>query len=186
MPDDPLELPGYMRGLAAAFVLYINGKPKESYALLGQLSLSYESSDDYNYDLNEVGDYYLDLSGVNAVLSNKKYMSIKSKVLDRHNDYAYTWLVALLIVARNKGGELASSRFIWLRAVDRTLWYALNQLGGRMPHVEANGIWSHMAAEEKLGMSLSPPETIRSVESLENELQKEKWIAIPKAKGGAK
>ncbi len=50
--------------------------------------------------------------------------------------------MGLLIYAKRKG-VLASSQFIWLRPYDRTLWYALNQIGGKATWAEAAGPWAH-------------------------------------------
>lgn len=184
MPEDIMELPSHIRALAASFMLFINSERTAAYTLLGQLSASYESDDDYREDIDEVDSYYIDMTGVDEILANPKYTNVDSILMEYHADYIYTWLIALLETAKDiTKGELAPSRYLWVRPVDRTLWYAMNQQGGRMPHAEAAGIWAHMEAEKKLEKSLSsPPEVVRAVESMEYELKKELWLPEEKAK----
>ena len=46
-----------------------------------------------------------------------------------------------------KGGVLSSSLFLWLKRVDRPLWYALNNVGRRQYHVEGAGAVCHYFVE---------------------------------------
>ena len=55
---------------------------------------------------------------------------------------------------------LASSQFLWLRPLDRSLWYALNQCGGRAAWAEGFAAWAHYAAEEKAKKALAEPHIV--------------------------
>jgi hypothetical protein len=167
------EMPNYLRGLAAAFIVYGSGQRDRAYDLLGQMSLSYSSPDDYKYKLNTVRSWTIDIGDADEILD--EFSEEIEKATSGHNIYTSTWIVELLDFARRKG-ELAPSRFIWLRPINRTLWYALNQLGGRMPHFEASAVWSHMDAERVLGEAISSPEIKASIVSLEYELTREDWL----------
>ena len=46
-----------------------------------------------------------------------------------------------------EAGVLATSMFRWLKAIDRTLWYCLNNVGRRAYHIEGAGVVSHFQAE---------------------------------------
>ena len=83
--------------------------------------------------------------------------------------------MALLGEARKKG-VLATSQFIWLRPLDRPLWYALNQCGGRAAWTEALAAWAHFQAEEHAGKTLSAPHIDAAVESLKNSLESQGWL----------
>ena len=81
--------------------------------------------------------------------------------------------MALLNEARLKAGVLAPAQFVWLKLVDRRLWYALHSLGfetegfGRYlhpnPRVEAAGARDHWAAERLSGRPLLRPEIERAL-----------------------
>ncbi|RKP47541.1 conjugal transfer protein TrbA [Trinickia fusca] len=65
----------------------------------------------------------------------------------RKHPYPRTLLMALLIEARQMG-VLPSSNFIWLKPLDRALWYPLNTAGRKVPFIESAGVFNQMQAEE--------------------------------------
>jgi intracellular multiplication protein IcmP len=81
--------------------------------------------------------------------------------------------MALLNEARLKAGVLAPAQFVWLKLVDRRLWYALHSLGfetdgfGRYlhpnPRIEAAGARDHWVAERIAGRPLLKPEIERAL-----------------------
>lgn len=83
--------------------------------------------------------------------------------------------MALLYRARQKG-VLATSQFLWLRPLDRPLWYALNQCGGRVAWAEGFAAWAHYQAEEKAGKALSEPHVALAVASLREALAAQGWL----------
>ena len=83
--------------------------------------------------------------------------------------------MALLYRARQKG-VLASSQFLWLRPLDRPLWYALNQCVGRAAWAEGFAAWAHYQAEEKAGKALSEPHVQPAVASLRQSLAAQGWL----------
>ena len=83
--------------------------------------------------------------------------------------------MALLYRARQKG-VLASSQFLWLRPLDRPLWYALNQCGGRAAWAEGVAPWAHYQTEEKAGKALSEPHVRPAVASLKQSLAAQGWL----------
>lgn len=115
------------RALAVAFLAYAGGDKKGCVALLDAVSLSYrEENEQASCPLLEDDDFTNKLKKQwerHASVLNEKCLSI-------HASYELPWFMALLYRARQKG-VLASSQFLWLRPLDRPLWYALNQCGGR-------------------------------------------------------
>ena len=70
--------------------------------------------------------------------------------------YVYTVMASLLKQARNDG-VVPSSEFLWLKPIDRRLWYMLNCVGRQTPYVEIAGAFAHWKAEIKMQRpSLTP------------------------------
>ena len=84
--------------------------------------------------------------------------------------------MAWLTLARRKG-VLASSQFLWLRPLDRPLWYALNQCGGRAAWAEGFAAWAHYAAEERAGKTLFEPHLDHAVSRLRDNLAAQGWLS---------
>ena len=83
--------------------------------------------------------------------------------------------MALLYRARQKG-VLAGSQFLWLRPMDRPLWYALNQCGGRAAWAEGFAAWAHYMAEEQEGKALTESHVAPAVASLREALSAQGWL----------
>jgi intracellular multiplication protein IcmP len=106
------------------------------------------------------------------VLRDFEVLTPAAAVTARHG-YAHTALMGLLNEARLKAGVLAPAQFVWLKLVDRRLWYALHSLGfetegfGRYlhpnPRIEAAGARDHWAAERVAGRPLLKPEIDRAL-----------------------
>lgn len=54
-----------------------------------------------------------------------------------------------------KAGVLSPSMFRWLKKIDRTMWYCLNNVGRRAFHIEGAGVISHFQAERISGQPIS-------------------------------
>lgn len=158
--------------LAAAFLAYASGNKKSCIALLDSVSLSYaEENGQASSPLLEEGTFVSKLKkewGDHSSLLNEKCLSI-------HAAYELPWFMALLYRARQKG-VLATSQFLWLRPLDRPLWYALNQCGGRAAWAEGFAPWAHYQAEEKAGMLLAEPHIQLAIASLKQSLAAQGWL----------
>lgn len=160
------------KAMAAAFILYALGKKHECIAILDDVSASYsENGGVPQCPLLENGDFSAALDEV--LLAWASFSS--RKAVARHLSYQLPLFMALLGEARKKG-VLATSQFIWLRPLDRPLWYALNQCGGRAAWTEALAAWAHFQAEEHAGKTLSAPHIDAAVESLKNSLESQGWL----------
>lgn len=160
------------RALAAAFLAYAGGNKKGCIALLDAVSLSYaekngQASCPLLKDDNFVGKLKKEWDCRSSILHEK--------CLSSHAAYELPWFMALLYRARQKG-VLASSQFLWLRPLDRPLWYALNQCGGRAAWAEGFAAWAHYQAEEKAGKALSEPHVQPAVASLRQSLAAQGWL----------
>jgi intracellular multiplication protein IcmP len=79
-------------------------------------------------------------------LARKEARDLERTVCERHA-YVETALASALVFARECGGVLASAEFLWLKPVDRGLWYVMNNVGRRAFHPEAAGAMAHWKYE---------------------------------------
>ena len=100
----------------------------------------------------------------------------------RDHGFVNTALPAVFAAAK-KYGQLTTSDFVWLKAVDRTLFYALNQVGRKVSWVEAAGCRAHADAEEAAGNPLFEPHVDKAVEALERRLMKLGYLNAGGKKG---
>lgn len=70
-----------------------------------------------------------------------------------------------------EAGVLSTSMFRWLKPLDRTLWYCLNNVGRRAFHIEGAGGVSHFQAERILQQPLADPYVDGAIEGLESYLE---------------
>jgi len=160
------------KALAAAFLAYAGGDKKKAVALLDTLSKSYTENDGPPVCPALCDDHFQ--KRLDKVLKKHKAILTESAIT-RHNSFQLVWFMALLTRARKKG-VLASSQFLFLRPLDRPLWYALNQCGGRAAWAEGFAPWAHSMAEEKAGHSLSEPKLEQAVKALRTALDAQGWL----------
>lgn len=116
----------------------------------------------------------IDYTGVDELA--EKYMDSKPlKRIFRQHAYENTVLMQMLDAAR--GGDtgkdyLPPNWFLWLKGVDRKLWYAMSDVGRRTFHVESAGVIAHWLTERARKKALQMPFVRNAVEGLENELKK--------------
>lgn len=148
-------LPIYLKALFAIFAARINEDKKSAETMLDQIS-----SSAVTIDVNK-----MDFHGVDELL--KKHASSKrvAKIVARHG-YVSTVLASMLNGAR-KIGVLASSEFIWLKPLDRRMWYMLNTVGRATAVAEICGAFSHWLAELKLSKPLVAPMIEEGIRGLE-------------------
>lgn len=122
----------------------------------------------------------LDFHGVDEQLQKYKDHRI-IKWLEKRHAYAHTLMMTLLEIARSDG-VLATSEFLWLKPVDRKLWYSVNSVGRQTAVIEVGGIFSHWLAEKKIGRALKNPMVKQAVTALEKSIEdtlyvdeSEKW-----------
>lgn len=160
------------RALAAALLAYADGDKQGCVAMLDTVSLSYrEENEQASCPVLEAEEFARRLETAwkrhEAVLSEKTLLG--------HAAYELPWFMALLYRARRKG-VLATSQFLWLRPLDRPLWYALNQCGGRAAWAEGFAPWAHYTAEEQAGRALAEPHVFPAVASLKQALSAQGWL----------
>lgn len=102
-----------------------------------------------------------------ATATLKKHLSSPKvqEILQSHG-YVLTVMASLLEAAR-LDGVLASAEFLWLKVVDRRLWYMLNCVGRQTPYVEVGGPFSHWLAEKAMKRASRVPMIDEASKALE-------------------
>jgi intracellular multiplication protein IcmP len=97
----------------------------------------------------------------------KKYQNAENvqSIVSKHA-YLLTVLGSLLAGARDDG-VVPSAEFLWLKTVDRRLWYMLNCIGRQTPFAEVAGPFAHWRAEKAMGRSSMVPMIDEAIKALE-------------------
>jgi intracellular multiplication protein IcmP len=167
------SLDPYKQILLAAFCLKAARKRIEAEDLLGRLTRCWS----FKHGLKLSKDSGL-ISDARKVLRNQ---ALSGKTLSQVNRHAYetTALLRALQFAREEGGVLASSQFLWLRAHDRKLWYPLNNMGRQSFHMEALGAMSHFKAEKLTRRPIPVPKVDHAVQTIQSYMGSMKARPIP-------
>ncbi|HLB42389.1 MAG TPA: type IVB secretion system coupling complex protein DotM/IcmP [Gammaproteobacteria bacterium] len=145
------KLAPHIKALFAVFAARINADSQEAAKLIRQL--------------NESCTTKLNVSGVDTLL--KKHINTKliQHIIQSHA-YVLTVMAAMLESARDDGVQ-ASADFLWLKPLDRRLWYTLNMVGRQTPFVEVAGVFAHWIAEKEAGRKLIVPTVEEATKALE-------------------
>ncbi len=159
--------------LLAAFCLKAARKRSEAEVFLGRIAQCWT----FEKGLQLSKDRKL-LAEARKVLANK---SIAGKTLSQINRHAFetTAMLRALQFAREEGGVLPASQFVWLRAHDRRLWYPLNNMGRQSLHMEALGAMSHFKAEKMTNRPIPVPKVEHAVQAIQKYMGSIKARPIP-------
>ncbi len=149
------RLPPHIKALFAAFAARCNQDSKAAETLLRQISASSAKK--------------LDFRGVDELC--KKYENTKMvQHITSSHAYILTVMASMLVGARTDGVQ-ATADFLWLKPVDRRLWYMLSSTGRQTPFVEVAGPFSHWLAEREIGRKLMVPMVEEATNALEIALK---------------
>ena len=155
-------LPPHVQALLVIFLACAHKERKIADGLLSQIAASSASGK-------------LDFSGVRELLRKYQSSRILAWVIPRHA-YVGTLMARLLEIARSDG-VLATAEFLWLKPLDRRLWYILNSVGRQVAVIEVAGLFAHWLAEKKLGCALRVPTVKMALEGLELDIKETLYIA---------
>jgi len=79
--------------------------------------------------------------------------------------------MASMLEEARADGVVASSDFLWLKPMDRKLWYTLNCVGRQTPFAEVAGIFAHWLAEKEVNRKLFVPTVEKATNALELALK---------------
>ncbi len=149
------RLPPHIKALFAAFAARINADSKSAANLLAQIAIS--STGKMNFD------------GVDALLAKYENSKAVQRIVANHA-YVTTVMASMLAGARDDGVQ-ASADFLWLKPLDRRLWYTLNTVGRQTPFPEVAGVFAHWIAEKQAGQKLIVPVVDEATKALEIALK---------------
>lgn len=149
------KLPPHTRALFAVFAARINADSKAANSLLLQLAATSQQK--------------LNITGTDELLKKHLNSKLVQQVVASHA-YVSTVMASMLERARDDGVQ-ASADFLWLKALDRRLWYTLNTVGRQTPFPEVAGIFAHWVAEKEMGRKLLMPMVEEATKALELALQ---------------
>ncbi len=154
-------LPIHMKALFVIFMARAERNRDVAHKLLTQISASAEHGK-------------LDFTGVEELTQKYAKLDIIKWVENRHA-YIYTAMATLLEIAR-ADGVLATAEFLWLKPLDRRLWYVLNSVGRQTSVVEVAGPFAQWLAERKLKRPLKAPMMKEAVNALEEDIKNQLYI----------
>lgn len=112
---------------------------------------------------------------VDAVIAKYSNDERVLKITTRHY-YTNVVMSRMLEEARTSSGVLLVTKFIWLKPVDRVLWYSLHQVGMREANLEAGGVRAHLLAETHLGCAICEPMVGPASLALADRLSKQTYL----------
>jgi intracellular multiplication protein IcmP len=155
------ELKMHEKAIFVALAAFVNYARDEAEAFLEQIarSVTQEKLKKFELDwsgLDKMASKYLGTPAVQAIMSGHAYV--------------YTVFVELLRQARTSG-IVANSLYLWLKPVDRKLWYVLNSVGRKAVFVEVGGIFAHWLVESQLKMAIGQALVEEAVNGLEEAVK---------------
>ena len=164
------KLPLHARALFAMFAAKAHSDQDTVLALNNQIAVSASASNYKNFNFQ----------GVDALLAKHAQQKDIQKIVNNHA-FVYTVMASMLEFSRIDG-VYASADFLWLKPLDRRLWYTLNCVGRKTPFAEVAGIAAHRNAEVLYHKPLFVPMVDEAVDALEiaiGELLYHKPLFVP-------
>jgi len=146
----------HTKALFAVFAARANGEVEVARKLLSQIAASSATKQ-------------LNFTGVRELLDKYRDSKIVKEVTSRHA-FVLPMMATMLELARTVGVQ-ASADFLWLKPIDRRLWYVLNSVGRQTPFVEAAGPFAHWLVEKKLARKVMTPMVEEAVKALDEAIQ---------------
>lgn len=146
------KCPPHVCALAAIFIARISRDRTAANQILAGLDKSAaEGKPDYSF----------------AMTILKKYMNTPLVQEIIHNHAYVLTVMASLLQASRDDGVVPSAEFLWLKLVDRRLWYMLNCVGRQTPYAEVGGPFAHWRAEMRMKRRSLVPMIDEAIKALE-------------------
>lgn len=153
--EGPRRLRSHERALFACFIAQACRQRKQAQDGLAILARTMASGNpDYSF-VDDLLKQHMDNPLVKDIVSRHAYVS--------------TVMSASLKAAR-KVGVLPPNFFLWLRPINRSLWYTLNCVGRHTPFAGVAGVHAHRLAEEVAGHAIEIPYVEKTVDALRRAL----------------
>lgn len=153
------KLKPYQKALFAIFAAFANYKREEAEQKMEEIAA--------NLTPDQVKSGKIKFN-TDALLKKYQDTKVVKKILN-NNAYTNTIFIELLYEAR-KSGIVLNSLYLWLKPIDRKLWYVLNDVGRKAVFSEAAAVQAHWLAEKKLGFPIAQPMVDEAVAALEEAI----------------
>jgi intracellular multiplication protein IcmP len=154
------QLKPHEKTLFAIFATFINFKRDEAEAKMEEIARSITPKNLKSGKIN-----------FNTQALLRKYGNSKSvDAITKRHAYIRTIFMELLTHARASGIVL-NSLYLWLKPIDRQLWYTLNNVGRKAVFSEAAGVHAHWLAEKRLSFPIQQPMVDEAVNALDEAIQ---------------
>lgn len=140
------------RALAAVFMARMNRDRESANLILSSLDKNSKTGK-------------MDYSIANSVIRKHQNAENVREIISKHA-YLLTVLASLLHASRDDG-VVPSAEFLWLKPIDRRLWYMLNCIGRQTPFAEVAGPFAHWKAENVMGRRSLVPMIDEAIKALE-------------------
>lgn len=144
--------PPQASALAAVFMARINRDRSAARLILETLNKTYVSKKP-NYSIAK------------PVLKKYQDSQLVQEIVGKHA-YLLTVMASLLEAARDDG-VVPTAEFLWLKTIDRRLWYMLNCIGRQTPYAEVGGPFAHWRAEKAMKRRCLVPMIDEAIKALE-------------------
>ncbi len=165
------KLPMHLKALFVACSMKVAGQREEADRFLGEVAKCWSPKGGLRLTAKLKKE-------IAKGIKDPKIGRVTDKVAAQHA-FVTPAMIRILQMAREQGGVLAPASFLWLRAVDRTVWYPLNNLGRGSFHIEALGAMSHYKAERSANRPIPTPQVDTAIEGLQTYLDGLPQIDIP-------
>ncbi len=154
------QLKPHEKALFAIFAAYINYKRDEAERTMEEIVRQITPE---KLKKNKL-DYHTD-----ALLKKYEDTPKVQKIITQHA-YTNTIFMEMLTEAR-KSGIVLNSLYLWLKPIDRRLWYVLNNVGRKAVFIEAAAVQAHWLAERRLGFTIKQPMVDEAIFALDEAIQ---------------
>lgn len=166
-------LPPLEKALYAIFCTQIAGEQGKAWAMIEQVAFSWREGR-FDDSGKLVTPHFANTKGVDELIA-KYGNSVEVRKIEALHYHKYNVLQALLGAARKKG-RLMHSNLLWVKPMDRHLWYCLCGDGGQVAYWEAAGPWAHAQVERLMGRSIAVPMVAGAVSAFRTLMSREHWI----------
>ena len=146
------QCPPQARALAAIFMARMNRDRESASKILESLDKSCSAGKP-------------DFSMATSVIRKYENSENVQAIVTKHA-YLLTVMASLLDASRDDG-VVPSAEFLWLKPIDRRLWYMLNCVGRQTPFAEVGGPFAHWRAEQAMSRRSLVPMIDEAIKALE-------------------
>lgn len=125
------------------------------------------------FELESFDDPYDPIISSFQTLDTEKDMFIKGDRLIRDTLLTHRYVKTVFFSLMEKSwtyGVLSSAELLWLKSLDRDLFYVASQQGRNSSFVEVAGCWSHYLSESSLGFKMLSPQVFNAIRALDYDL----------------